>query len=90
MIQPEFNSFSPIKEQQLCLPLPKKYKLVQASTSITRPISLDPCSLCAVYEECHRACDPHNTEPINQKLLSLIIDCIINDDALCYIADVKS
>lgn len=79
--------FSPVKEKlQLCLPLPKQYKIVHP---ITRPISLDPCTACAVYEECHRACDPHNTEPINQKLLSLIIDCIINDDALCYIADVK-
>lgn len=82
----KYVDFTPIKEQQLYLPLPKQYKLVHP---ITRPISLDPCTACAVYDECNRACDPHNTEPINQKLLNLIIDCIIDDDSLCYIADVK-
>lgn len=81
-----FADFSPVKEQQLCLPLPKRYKLIYPTI---KSISCHPCNHCAVYDECNRACDPHNTEPINQKLLSLIIDCIINDDALCYIADVK-
>lgn len=78
--------FTPVKEQQLCLPLPKQYKLVHPKY---KPISCYPCNHCSVYEECHKAFDPSNTEPINQKLLSLMIDCVINDDPLCYIVEDK-